>query len=145
MCSCALFLPKPIYKYAKARVSEEQSKVYLEMLDSSNVFYRTWYVSLPSTQENRLSYQCLRFLPNGHLQIASFFDSIPTLKKIQETFSNYADYYKIEKGVLKLEIYRGGLASMAYWKGTIYPDSLGFHYVNAKFKIPEVYIKTKIR
>jgi hypothetical protein len=115
------------------------------MLDSSNIFYRTWYISLPTTQEEKLSYQCIRFLPDGRLQVASF-DSIPTLKEIHNLFGSYADHYKIEKGVLKLEVYRGGLASMGYWEGKIYLDSLVFYKTaNTKWKIPEVYLKAKVR
>lgn len=114
------------------------------MLDSSNIFYRKWYAAVPGSNQERLLFACMRFLPNGRLQFADF-DSIPTLQQIHNLFGVYADYYKIENGELKLEVYRGGLASMAYWKGKIHSDSIVFNYVDAKFKIPQVYIKAKIR
>lgn len=143
--SCKLFLTKRVYRYAQTPVSSEQLRIYSEILDSSNIFYRTWYVSMPITQEQKSSYQCIRFLSDGRLQVASF-DSIPTLKEIQNTFGSFADYYKIGDGVLKLEVYRGEFASMGYWEGRIYPDSLVFYKeANTKWKIPKVYIKTKVR
>ncbi|HLO37769.1 MAG TPA: hypothetical protein VK173_04740 [Lacibacter sp.] len=142
--SCKLFLTKRIYDYAKSPVSDEQLKIYTELLDSSYMFYREWIASSNIDEKPIKQYAIMRFFPDGRCQTASF-DSIPTLQKIHNLFGSYADHYKIEKGVLKLEVYRGELASMGYWKGKIYPDSLVFSYVDAKFKIPQVYIKAKIR
>lgn len=112
------------YTYAKAPFSlNEYLKSAETKLDTSTYYFNKW-VGVRENGNVKLVH-VMKFYSNGRFEFRTFEEeSFP--KEGWDLDSDAIHYYKIEKGVLKLEVYGDQLVGFAYWKGNIYSDSIVF-------------------
>jgi hypothetical protein len=138
VCSCSLLAPKRIYKYAEPPF--DLNTIQEIKLDTAAFYYRKEEVYIVDKVKDT-SFYCMKFYSNGCFQFRSF-DTLPSISLFPNLSPDELEHYKIENGVLKLEVWRGPMAGFGYWEGKIYGDSIIFFQTN-NLKRKEVFIKKR--
>ncbi|MBX3242349.1 MAG: hypothetical protein KIT80_04365 [Chitinophagaceae bacterium] len=134
--SC-LYSSKPVYSYSK-------TPFYLKDVTDTKLDTTTYYF-LEGT-----GYEVDKGIVD-HITILKFFGNGRFLLTGNDTLASIEQqlipqeklfYYKIEKGILKMEVYRDPMAGFGYWEGNIYEDSIVFHRVH-NTKAKDVFLKKK--
>jgi len=112
------------YKYAKHPFSlTEYLKSAETKLDTSSYYFNEWGAFRKEGNVNIVD--VMKFHSDGRFEFRAFEGKAFT-KELGDTLASPFDYYKIEKGILKLEVYMTSMEGFSYWKGNVYPDSIVF-------------------
>ena len=126
------------YKYAKTPFSlNEYLKSTETKLDTSSFYFNEWVAFGEKGNVNIVD--VLKFYSHGRFEFRTSEGQAFT--KDLGFLNDFIHYYKIEKGILKLEVYGNSMEGFSYWKGNVYADSLVFFQVPGRRHI--VYKKMK--
>ena len=111
-------------KYARTPFSlNEYSRSAETKLDTSSYYFNEWESFRKTGNVNIVD--VMKFYSDGRFEFRSFEGQAYT-KEMGDTLKDFIHYYKIEKGILKLEVYMNSMEGFSHWKGKIYADSIVF-------------------
>ncbi|MBP7400763.1 MAG: hypothetical protein KA954_14325 [Chitinophagales bacterium] len=146
--ACSILNQPRDYTYAKDPFSlYDYNQLQNNTIDTNSYYYNVSWLIVGSDGKTSVSivedsvYHILLFLINGQLRWLNLDHKPSYSEAMTSAYAEY-HYYKIEDGILKLEIYADGMNGFDYWKGKIYEDSLVFFRIN-NVKQHLVYLKVK--